>query len=91
VKTHVHPQPPPEQVVYRQLAIPVSAFDHLKATQRGYEAITGQRLSLAQTVALVAREHKRLMSEGNPNINAAPGVGTNEQEARRIPAILRTR
>jgi hypothetical protein len=88
VKTHAHA--PPEQVVYRQLAIPVTAFDHLKDTQRTHEATTGLRLSLAQTVALVTREHKRL-SAGIPNTNAAPGVGNNDQAAQRIPAILCTR
>jgi hypothetical protein len=90
VQTHIHPQAPPEQVVYRQLAIPVSAFDHLKDTQRAHEASTGQRLSLAQTVALVTREHKRLWT-GIPNINVAPGAGKHDQAEQRIPAILRTR
>lgn len=84
------PNPVPlEKVVYRHLALPVSTFDHLKDTQRAHEARTGERLSIAQTVALVSSEHKRLTQAGSTPNTAAPGVGNHDQANRRIPAILR--
>lgn len=88
MKSSHPPDPTPsEKVVYRHLAIPVSTFDHLKDTQRAHEARTGERLSIAQTVALVATEHKRLTG-ATPN-TAAPGVGNHDQASRQVAAILR--
>ena len=48
-----------EAVVYRQLAIPVSVFDRIKAVQRRHEARQGERLTIMGSVALIVREHLR--------------------------------
>lgn len=51
-------RPIPVRVVYRQLAIPVPAFDHIKDTQRAREAATGRRWSINETVAAIVAEHQ---------------------------------
>lgn len=71
-----------ETAVYRQLALPVSVFDHIKDTQRAQEALTGARLTINETVSLIIREHKQ---------NVERGERTNEQanQQARAPALLR--
>lgn len=48
--------PPP--VVFRRLAFPVPVFDRLKLLQRRWEATTGERLTLNQTITALVREHQ---------------------------------
>lgn len=61
-----------EKAVFRQLAIPVSAFDHIKATQRAHAARCGEHLTLNQAVALIVREHQQHQHnaerEGRPHV-----------------------
>ena len=49
-----------EAVVYRQLAIPVSVFDRIKAVQRRHEARQGERLTIMGSVALIERGRRQL-------------------------------
>lgn len=46
-------------VVYRQLAIPVTAFDRIKDYQRKHMARHGAHLTLAQSLAAIVREHQQ--------------------------------
>lgn len=54
----IHPHSS-EQVVFRQVAFPVSAFDYLKDFQRGIERRTGERLNNNQVLARIMAEHKQ--------------------------------
>lgn len=49
---------PASHLVFRHLAFPVCTFDRLKDYQRQYEARTGQRLTLVQTITAIVREHQ---------------------------------
>lgn len=49
-----------DQVVYRQIALPVSAFDHLKDYQRDTERRTGSRLTNSEALAAILKEHQQL-------------------------------
>lgn len=51
-------QQQPEQLVFRQVAFPVSSFDYLKDFQRGYERAHGVRITNNQALALILAEHK---------------------------------
>ncbi len=57
-------QAPREAVVFRQVAFPVSAFDHLKDTQRAYEQQHGIRLNNSQCLALILAEHRQATEQG---------------------------
>jgi len=48
-----------EQLVFRQVAFPVSAFDYLKEVQRGIEHKTGQHLNNNQVLARILAEHQQ--------------------------------
>lgn len=48
-----------EQLVFRQVAFPVSAFDYLKEVQRDIERETGQRLNNNQVLARIMAEHRQ--------------------------------
>jgi hypothetical protein len=50
---------PSETAVFRNLAIPVSVFDHIKDVQRAQEALQGHRMTICQTVSHIVREHQR--------------------------------
>lgn len=52
-----------EKMVYRQVAIPVSAFDWLKHRQRAQEAQVGYLISNSEALAMIISEHKRLTVE----------------------------
>lgn len=52
-----------EQLVFRQVAFPVSAFDYLKEVQRGIERDTGQRLNNNQVLARIMVKHRQLTVE----------------------------
>ena len=54
-----------EQLVFRQVAFPVSAFDHLKDYQRDIERRTGERLNNNQVLARIMAEHKQFNIEGS--------------------------
>jgi hypothetical protein len=47
-----------EPAVFRQLAIPLSAFDYLKATQRRIAADEGRKPTNSETLARILREHR---------------------------------
>lgn len=76
---HDHTQAQREKAVFRNLAIPVSAFDHIKDTQRAIQARTGQHVSLNDTVAHIVRQHKQHTQ------NAA------QEDKNHVPAILQNR
>jgi cell fate (sporulation/competence/biofilm development) regulator YmcA (YheA/YmcA/DUF963 family) len=48
-----------EKAVFRNLALPVSVFDHIKDVQRAQEALQGHRMTICQTVSHIVREHQR--------------------------------
>jgi hypothetical protein len=52
-----------ENLVFRQYALPVSAFDHLKDYQRLYEARYGVHLTNSQVLTIILSEHKRSIEE----------------------------
>ncbi|MBI5926477.1 MAG: hypothetical protein HY836_12880 [Aquabacterium sp.] len=54
-----HQQPEREKVVFRTVPIPVSAFDHIKDTQRATQARTRQAVTFNEVFALIAHEHKQ--------------------------------
>lgn len=49
-----------EKLVFRQLALPVHAFDYLKDRQRDYESRHGVKLSNSQVLTIILTEHKAL-------------------------------
>jgi hypothetical protein len=49
-----------EQVVYRHVALPVSAFDHLKQYQRDTQGRSGKRLTNSEALAAILKEHQHL-------------------------------
>lgn len=49
-----------EQVVFRQIAFPVSAFDYLKEYQRGHLARTGEHLTNNAALASIMKEHQQM-------------------------------
>lgn len=73
-----------EKAVFRSLAIPVSAFDHIKDTQRAIQASTGLAIGLNDTVAHIVRQHKQLTQTAATEEQTHANVRNN-----RTPAILR--
>ncbi|MCK9988842.1 MAG: hypothetical protein AzoDbin1_05314 [Azoarcus sp.] len=47
-----------EKAVFRNFAIPVSAFDYLKQFQRDYEQRYRVRLTNNQVLAIILKEHQ---------------------------------
>ncbi len=47
-----------EKSVFRNFAIPVSAFDYLKEFQRGYEQRHKVRLTNNQILTIILKEHQ---------------------------------
>jgi len=77
---HQHPGPEQgqrEKAVFRTVPIPVSAFDHIKDTQRAIQARTGRAVTFNEVFALIVHEHKHHTQ------NAAQGARKNG------PALLR--
>ena len=72
---------PCEKAVFRQLALPVSVFDHIKATQRALEARHGRHLTLNETVSQIIREHQAT--------NVAREGRTHDTASNRTAALLR--
>lgn len=67
-----------EKVIYRQLALPVSAFDYLKQFMRDNVAQGRPALTNAEALATILREHQQF------TINEArEGRGHAEQNTRK--------
>lgn len=47
-----------EKAVFRQFALPVSVFDHLKQFQRDYEQRYRVRLTNNQVLAIILKQHQ---------------------------------
>lgn len=77
----VPPEGPREKVVFRSLPIPVSAFDHIKDTQRALQATLGRPVTFNDTVTTIIREHKRTVEQAEQHHDQA--------HQSRTPAILR--
>lgn len=52
-----------EKTVFRNIAIPVSAFDHLKDFQRRYEQRHGAKLNNNQALAIILKQHQQFIAE----------------------------
>lgn len=65
-----------EQVVYRQVALPVSAFDHLKQYQRDTEGRSGKRLTNSEALTAILKEHQQLTEARAGRDHAATQTGT---------------
>ncbi len=63
-----------EKAVFRNLAIPVSAFDHIKDTQRAIQASTGLAIGLNDTVAHIIRQHKQHQAAARADRRNAPAA-----------------
>lgn len=57
------PQWETEKTVFRNIAIPVSAFDHLKDFQRRYERQHGARLNNNQALTIILKQHQQFIAE----------------------------
>jgi hypothetical protein len=64
----IHPNSS-EQLVFRQVAFPVSAFDYLKDFQRDIERRTGERLNNNQVLARILAEHQQSTVESEEHGN----------------------
>ncbi len=60
----IHPNSS-EQLVFRQVAFPVSSFDYLKDYQRDIERRTGERLNNNQVLSRILSEHRQFNIEGS--------------------------
>lgn len=49
-----------EKTVFRQFALPVSVFDHLKQFQRAYEAEHGVRLTNNEVLSIIVKQHQSM-------------------------------
>ena len=65
-----------EQVVYRQIALPVSAFDHLKGYQRATEGRGGKRLTNSEALAAILKEHQQFTEARAGRGHAGTQTGT---------------
>lgn len=63
-----------EKAVFRNVFIPVSAFDHIKDTQRAIQASTGQAMTFNDTVAHIIRQHKQLEATARADRRNAPAA-----------------
>jgi hypothetical protein len=67
-----------EKAVFRNLALPVSVFDHIKDVQRSQEALQGHRMTICQTVSHIVREHQRHAATSTTTSAKREGRTTNE-------------
>lgn len=51
-----------EKTVFRSIALPVSAFDHLKDFQREYERRYGSRLTNNQALTIILKQHQQFIA-----------------------------
>ncbi|UCV22514.1 hypothetical protein [Ferribacterium limneticum] len=71
----IHPNSS-EQLVFRQVAFPVSAFDYLKDFQRDIERQTGQRLNNNQVLARILAEHRQSNVDSEEHVSTRSQVRT---------------
>lgn len=76
-----HQHPEREKAVFRTVPIPISAFDHIKDTQRAIQARTGRAVTFNEVFALIVHEHRQFTQ------NAAQE--DQHHAATRTPALLR--
>lgn len=50
-----------QKCVFRNFALPVATFDHLKQFQRSYEKEHSVKLTNNQMLAIILRQHKDLL------------------------------
>lgn len=74
-----HQQPEREKAVFRTVPIPVSAFDHIKDTQRAIQARTGQAPTFNEVFALIVHQHKQLTQNAE------------QEERSHVPALMRSK
>jgi len=53
-----------QKCVFRNFALPVATFDHLKQFQRQYEQQYNVKLTNSQVLAIALRQHQQLASGG---------------------------
>lgn len=51
-----------EKTVFRQFALPVSVFDHLKQFQRDYQAKHGVRLTNNEVLGIIVKQHETMIT-----------------------------
>lgn len=68
----IHPHSS-EQLVFRQVAFPLSSFDYLKDYQRDIERRTGERLNNNQVLARIMAEHKKTVESEEHGHEDKPG------------------
>ena len=51
-----------EKTVFRSIALPISAFDHLKDFQREYERRNGARLTNNQALTIILKQHRQFIA-----------------------------
>lgn len=51
-----------QKCVFRNFALPVPTFDHLKEFQREYEQQNQIKLTNSQTLAIILEQHKQQMA-----------------------------
>lgn len=56
-----------QAVVFRNFALPVPAFDHLKDFQRKYEEQHGVKINNNQTLAIILGQHRQMLEELDGN------------------------
>lgn len=49
----------PERTIFREFALPLSAFNYLKNWQRDYQARHGVSVNNNQALAIILREHQQ--------------------------------
>ena len=54
-----HPEGAPERTIFREFALPLSAFNYLKNWQRDYQARHGVSITNNQALAIILREHQQ--------------------------------
>lgn len=68
-----------EGTAFRRFAIPVAAFDYLKAFQREYQAARGEYLNNNECLALILREHQEMAKAMNSTTVNTVEYNNNEQ------------
>lgn len=54
---------PSKKAVFRSIAFPVEAFDHLKEFQRNHEQQQGVRLNNNEALTLILKQHRQFIAE----------------------------
>jgi hypothetical protein len=61
-----------EKTVFRQFAIPIAAFDYLKARQRLYHERNGKLLNNNELLVVLLNEHKTMTEESEEHGQTDP-------------------